>query len=214
MQLPGDAGTRLRKNAKPALIAGLAAIFVCATGAIELDVSAVKMQAALNIARSPEPARVAFHKPYILTASDPTIENIEIITEYRRLVKIAETQIASGNLFFTQNLLTAGEAIGPFRQRVSIVAHLRFHPQNAYVTGPQVDVVLLDQLVPLPRLDLQTATQYALDAGPPGQRVPVTGAVAEAVYDAKVVGQDYRTIVVRIDAKDVARITIDFGRLE
>lgn len=214
MQLPGGAGTRPWRNARPALIAGLlAATFVCAAGAIELDVDAVKMQAALNIARGPEPARAAFHRPYLLAASDPIVENIEIITEYRRLVKIAETQIANGNLFFTQNLLTARDAIGPFRQRLSVVAHLRFHPQNAYVTGPQVDVVLLDQLVPLPRLDLQTATQYALDAGP-GQRVPVTGAVAEAVYDAKVVGQDYRTIVVRIDGKDVARVTIDFGRLE
>jgi hypothetical protein len=172
------------------------------------------MQAALSLARGPEPARAAFHKPYVLSAGNPIIESIEIITEFRRLVRIAETQIANGNPFFAQNLLTAQEALRPFRQRLSIVAHLRFHPQNTYVVGPPIDVTLLDKFTPLPRLDLQTATQFALDSGPPGQRVPVTGAMAEAVYDAKVVGQDYRTIVVRVDDKDVARVTVDFGRME
>jgi hypothetical protein len=194
-------------------LAALAA-FVSTAGAIDLDVTTGRIQAALSMARGREPARAAFHKPYIFSTGSPIVDNIEVITEFRRLVKIAEAQIADGNPFFAQNTAAAQEALRPFRNRVSVVAYLRFHPQNAYVVGPLVEVALLDEFVPLPRLDMQVETLFARWSGPAGQRVPVAGATAEGVFDSAVVGQQYRTIVVTLDGKDVARVTTDFGRLE
>jgi hypothetical protein len=190
------------------------ALFVATPTAIELDENAAKIDAALEIARKPEAERATFHKPYIMATSSPIVESIEIITEFRRLVKIAEARIADGDRFFAQNTLAAQEAIRPFQHHVSVVAHVRFHPQNTYVVGPPVDVVVLDGFEPVPRLDLQSQTEFGFASGKPKPQLPVVGVTTEAVFDADVVGQNYHTIVVRVETKDVARLTIDFGRLQ
>jgi hypothetical protein len=186
---------------------------ISTVAAIELDVDAAKIDAALEIARSPEAERAAFHKPYVFATSAPIVESIEIITEFRRLVKIAETRIADGDRFFARNTLAAQEAIRPFQHHVSVVARVRFHPQNNYVVGPPVDVVLLDRFEPVPRLDLQSQTEFGFASGKPKPQLPVVGVITESVFDTAVVGQNYRTVVVRVEAKDMARLTIDFGRL-
>ncbi len=189
------------------------ALFVSTAGAIELDVDAAKIDAALEIARKPEAERAAFHKPYVLATSAPIVESIEIITEFRRLVKIAEARIADGDRFFARNTLAAQEAIRPFRHHVSVVARVRFHPQNNYVVGPPVDVVVLDRFEPVPRLELQSQTEFGFASGKPKPQLPVVGVTTESVFDTDVVGQNYRTIVVRVEARDVARLIVDFGRL-
>jgi hypothetical protein len=149
----------------------------------------------------------------VFATSAPLVESIEIITEFRRLVKIAEARIADGDRFFSRNTLAAQEAIRPFHHHVSIVARVRFHPQNTYVVGPPVDVELLDRFEPVPRLELQSQTEFGFATGKPKPQLPVVGVVTESVFDTDVVGQNYRTVVVRVEAKDVARLTIDFGRL-
>jgi hypothetical protein len=186
---------------------------ISTVAAIELDVDAAKIDAALEIARSPETERAAFHKPYVFATSAPIVESIEIITEFRRLVKIAEARIADGDRFFARNTLAAQEAIRPFQHHVSVLARVRFHPQNNYVVGPPVDVVLLDRFEPVPRLDLQSQTEFGFASGKPKPQLPVVGVITESVFDTAVVGQNYRTVVVRVEAKDMARLTIDFGRL-
>ena len=75
----------------------LASLVDTAPRAVELDLTPARMQAALAVARGPESARAAFHKPYTLPGNNPTVDSIEIITEYRRIVKIAEAKIADGN---------------------------------------------------------------------------------------------------------------------
>ncbi len=182
--------------------------------AVELDLPPAKIQSAMAVARGPESTRAAFHRPYFISGNTPVVDNIEIVTEYRRIVKICEAKIADGMPLFAHNLVSVQEAIRSFRNRVSIVAHLRFHPQNAYVVAPPVDVMLLDQMTPLPRLDWLSDTQFGFGSGKRDERMPVFGATGEAVYDASIVGQKYRTVVVRVDDKDVARLTVDFGRLE
>jgi len=190
------------------------ACFVSNSAAVDLDVTDSRIGAALAIARSSEAERAAFHKPYVMTTSAPLVENIEIITEFRRMVKIAEAKIAAGDPFFARNTRAAENAIRPFHHRLSIVAKLRFHPQNLFVVSPPIDVSLLDQFVPVPRLDIQNQTLFGFGTGKAEQQLPVAGATSEAVFDATVVGQSYRTIVVRVEEKDVVRHTIDLGRLE
>ncbi len=190
------------------------ALFVSTAAAIELDVDAAKTDAALEIARKPEAERTIFHKPYVLATNVPIVESIEIVTEFRRLVKIAEARIADGDRFFARNTLAAQEAIRPFQHHVSVVARVRFHPQNNYVVGPPVDVALFDAFEPVPRLDLQSHSEFGFASGTPKTQLPVVGVDTEAVFDAAVVGQNYRTIVVRVETKDVVRLTVDFGRLK
>jgi hypothetical protein len=149
-----------------------------------------------------------------LATSAPIVESIEIITEFRRAVKIAEARIADGDRFFARNTLAVQEAVRPFQHHVSVVARVRFHPQNTYAVGPPVDVVLLDRFEPVPRLDLQSHTEFGFASGKPKAQLPVVGVDTEAVFDAAVLGQNYRTIVVRIENKDVVRLTLDFGRLQ
>jgi hypothetical protein len=192
------------------------AFMACASiaRAIDLDVSPVDVRDALTLAGGPKADRAAFHKPYVVATPAPTVESIEIITEFRRLVKIAEERIADGDPFFVQNMIAVQEAMAPFRKRVSIIAHLQFHPLNTYAVGPPVDVSLLDVFAELPRDDLKMETLFGLASGKPGQPLPVVGARAEAIFDATIVGQRYRTVLVRLEGKDVARVTVDFGRLE
>jgi hypothetical protein len=191
----------------------VALMFRCAT-AVEFDLTPSRIQAAIALAREPDSARAAFHAPYVLSGNTPVIDHIEIVTEFRRIVTLCEARIADGDPLFTHNLVAVQNAMRPFKNRVSIVAHLRFHPQNAYVVAPNVDVLMLNQLTPVSRLDMRTDTQFGFGSGKSGERLPVFGATAEAVYDAADVGQTYRTIVVRIDDKDVARMTVDLARIQ
>ena len=190
------------------------ACVVSTSSAIDLDVTDSRIDAALAIARGSQADRTAFHAHYVFTTSSPVVESIEIITEFRRLVKIAETRLAEGDPFFARNTRAARDVIRPFHQRLSIVARVRFHPQNLYVVSPPIDVALLDQSAPVPRLEIQNHTLFGLASGKSEQQLPVFGATSEAVFDSTAVGQSYRTIVVRIEDKDVVRHTIDFGRLE
>ena len=64
--------------------------------AIDLDISARHIEAVLAVARGPEAGRAAFHAPYILKASDPLVERIEVITERRRVALLAAERIALG----------------------------------------------------------------------------------------------------------------------
>src|SRR5262245_40183762 len=52
---------------------------------------------ALSLANGPAASRAAFHKPYIVTLDDPTIEQVDVITEFRRFVLAAEEQLEAGN---------------------------------------------------------------------------------------------------------------------
>src|SRR5688500_5127452 len=110
--------------------------------AIDLNVTQIRIEAALKIARGSESARLAFHRPYIFQASDPSVARIEAIAEFRRIVLIAEERLARGDRLFAQSTLQAQEAVRPWRGRVSVVAEVRFHPQNAYARPPGIDVIL------------------------------------------------------------------------
>src|SRR5690242_125610 len=70
--------------ALPGRQAGLAE----AGGAVPVD---GLVEFALRVARSSTAERVAFHAGYRSVAADPGIDRVEVITELRRLVLLAET---------------------------------------------------------------------------------------------------------------------------
>src|SRR5262245_40269701 len=116
------------------------AMLVPAAGAIDLELSVSQIEAALQTARGSEAGRAAFHAPYVFNAVSELVERIEVITELRRAVVMAETRIAAGDRMFAQSTNSVQEALRPFRRRVSIVATIKLPEPNAYVLAPPLDI--------------------------------------------------------------------------
>jgi hypothetical protein len=184
------------------------------SAAIDLDISPADIETALKVARAPEATRAAFHARYVFASNHPTVERIEVVTERRRVVLLAESRIAGGDHLFAHGTRAASEALRPWRGRVSVIARLRFHPQNTYVMAPPIDLSVRDNTGDVPRVDLRIETMLALSSGVSGERLPVVGAVAEAMFAAGAIGQATRTAVVRMDGVELARLAIDFSRIE
>jgi hypothetical protein len=180
--------------------------------AIDLDVSLQDMEAVLTIARGTEAVRAAFHAPYVLDTDDPALESLEVITERRRLALIAAERIAIGDPLFTRGTLRAEEALRPWRRKVAIAARFSFPPNNAYATAPPVDISLAGG--PAQRLDLKGETLFAQPSANPAQPIPVVGARGEAIFDAVSLARASRTIVVRLGDREIARVAIDFSRID
>jgi hypothetical protein len=180
--------------------------------AIDIDVSQQDMEQVLTIARGTEAARDAFHAPYLLDTRDPTLDRLELITERRRLAFIAAERIAIGDPLFTRGTLRAEEALRPWRRKVAIAARLGFPVNNAYTIAPPVDVSLTGG--PAQRLDLKSETLFAVPSTNPAQPVPVVGARGEALFDAVSLARASRTIVVRLGDREIARVAVDFSRID
>ena len=190
------------------------AALMCAGSAqaIDIDVSQQDMEQVLTIARGTDTVRDAFHAPYLLATGDRTLDRLEVITERRRLAFIAAERIAIGDPLFTRGTLRAEEALRPWRRKVSIAARFSFPPNNAYTVAPPVDISLTGG--PAQRLDLKSETLFALPSTNPAQPIPVVGARGEALFDAVSLARATRTLVVRLGDRDIARVTVDFGRID
>jgi hypothetical protein len=192
------------------------AVFAIATVApvttLDLDVTPQEIERALAIARSSDGERARFHAPYIVKVNDPFLESVEVVSEYRRVVLLAEDRGRKGDRAFGYSLKLAQQALGPWHQRVSVIARLRFHPQNNYVDVPPADIVLLG--AESARIGVLKDPILSLPSGNPGERLAVLGAVVEGSYDATGVGQTVREAVVTLDGKQLGRVKFDFGVLQ
>jgi hypothetical protein len=172
---------------------------------------------ALAIANGSDATRSAFHAPYLIAVIDPVIEQLEVITEFRRLVIAAEDELKSGNWMmarggFDAKGRTLTDVLRPLNGQVSIRARLRFHPQNSYGTLPAFDV-----LVGEPTLLAKNATRtphITPATGEPGTRDVIDGATVETFYDALTI--DDRVLPVRmiLEGKELVRVSVDFGRFQ
>jgi hypothetical protein len=182
--------------------------------AIELDVNPVKIQEGLKIAGGSPASRAAFHKPYLFTASDSSIERIEVVTEFRRVVLIGEDKLFRGDQMAAQNVRETQNALRDWHRKVSVVVRVTFPLQNVLANAPRTEVVLIGASGDVPRLDLHNQTEYALQSASRNRQQTVIGVVAEAVFAAEEVGQRLRTASVRMDGRELARLAIDFATLD
>jgi hypothetical protein len=181
-------------------------------GAIDLDVTPLDVERALAIARSRDRERAVFHAPYVQELNSPTVERVEIVSEFRRIVRTAEDRLLKGDRSLPYSVTLAQQANAPWRQRLAIVARLRFHPQNTYVNAPPADIVL-DRRAVEP-IGVLIDPILSVPSGMPGERLPVMGALVEAVFDAAVVGQGTQEFIVRLEGRELARVTFDLGALQ
>jgi hypothetical protein len=188
------------------LVALAIALAPAVSGAIDLDIDRGDIDRAQKLARGTNSSRPSFHAPYVVPVNEPVVEKIEVVTEFRRMVRITEDRLRSGDRLFAFGSRAAEEALRPWRRRVSIVAHMRFGFQTRYMTmppgamtieGPPTDVASIDVI------NLGIFNENTL-----------VGGTIEAVFDAASVGQTARSVSVRVDRTTRTRVFIDFGRLE
>jgi hypothetical protein len=193
-------------------IGAMLLLSVQAVDALRIGISPQDVERALTIARSREAGRARFHAPYIQKVDTAFIESVEAISELRRVVLLAEEQEARGNRQFAYSPTRATDALAVWRRRVSIVARVRFHPQNNYVDAPPVTIRLAGNDAAL--IGIQRDAILALPPGRTGEFVPVLGAVVEGVFEAEALGQAVREFVIELEGRELGRVTFDFSSID
>ena len=200
----------------PLLLAATLVLACAPVTAVTEVMSEMDISYALAIANGSDASRSTFHAPYMVAIADPLIEQLDVITEFRRFVLSAEDQLKAGNWMmarggFDPKGRTLKDVLRPLAGQVSIRAKLRFHPQNNYVTLPAVDILLGDPtLLPINAIRTPHVTPAS---GEPGTRDVINGATIEMFYNAPTI--DDRVLPVRIlsEGNEVARVSVDFSRV-
>ena len=170
---------------------------------------------AFTIANGSESSRALFHASYRITVDDPLVEQLEVITEFRRFVIAAEEQLKAGNWMmarggFDHKGRTVKDLLRPLSGQVAIRATLRFHPQNSYVTPPAFDILLGDPT--LLAIDAVRTSHTTPATGEPGTRDIYTGATIEVLYNAPTIADRELPIRLLSEGKEFARISVAFSR--
>jgi hypothetical protein len=181
--------------------------------AIKLQLTNADIDRALVIARGRDGERAQFHAPYIEQLNTPTVQSIEIVSEFRRVVLLAEDHILRGDRGFAYSTRMAGDAVQPWKGRVSLVTRLRFHPLNTYVSVPNIEITVDGLNADAALIGVLKEPQYSMTSAP-GEQAALVGAVAEGVFDAALIGQTERTVIVRLDGKQLITARLDFRAIE
>jgi len=184
--------------------------------AIVLDVNQDEAYRAIAIGRSTQAERTRFHAAYLIASSDPTVERVDLLTPFRRVVVETERRLDFGDHQFGAR--QAADAIRKWRSTLTISVRIRFHPQNVYVTVPPYETIVASS----PGGDevaLGDVRRTPLWARPdPNQKTgngaALIGAIIESDFATAAVGQTTRVVSVMLDGKTLARATIDFSKLD
>ena len=197
----------------------IAAIFTAASlrlGAVTETLTEQDIARALNLANAGDAQRASFHAPYVIPIAEPMIEQLEVITEFRRFVLAAEEEIKGGNWVlgrggYDSKGRSLRDLLRPMAGQVTVRVRLRFHPLNNYHAVPRVDILLGDPTL-LPTGATRTPN-YA-PRSEPGSVLVILGAVVDVSFNAPSI--DDRSLPVRLvlEGTEIARAQVDFSRLE
>lgn len=186
--------------------------------ALVLSMSSTDIERAQALARARDSERQQFHHRYLIDLPGPTVTQIEVTTEFRRLVMMAEEHVLRGDWMFTRSVRAGQEAIAPMRGLITIKAQVRFNPLNTFIQAPPYLLALGSGAanVPVEALDTQVTPQFSSPVKTKDRRTlsSLVGATLEATIAAGRVGQTTQTIAVMLDGKETARTAVDFAHLE
>jgi hypothetical protein len=185
--------------------------------ALVLSMSPSEIERAQQTARSRASEREQFHRRYVFDLRDATVTQVEVITEFRRLVLITEEHIFRGDWMFSRGTRSAEQALAPSRGMVTIRALVRFNPLNTYITPPPYLLALgADAAGGGPALlETQVTPQYSAPFKARGKTLSsLTGATLEAEVGSVQLGQASRIVAVMLEGKELARTAVEFGRLD
>jgi hypothetical protein len=187
--------------------------------AIAVSMSPADTQRALRLAAAADPVRASFHAPYTIRIKDSVIQNLEVLTPYRRTVIAAEDAAKRGDWAVAhgaQGLAGHGveEAVKPWQQKVTILAALQLNAMHTFVNVPNCEIMMggVPVIASLDRRMTPRSSRPYTNHGV--TTTALLGALIEADFDAAGVGQTTRDVIVLCEGRDVARAAIDFSRLE
>jgi hypothetical protein len=178
-----------------------------------LSPSAVADAVAVGTSGGADERHESFHAPYLLRRGGPVLQSIEIVTEFRRVVLLAEERVRGGAASWDAR--SAHEALRPYRGRLDLVLQLAFSPQNTYRSLPAVGVVIYrrgggPELRPL-HLE---AVPADLAGRVPLAGTPILGATVEAAFPSSALDFGESHLVgVFLDGREVERVPVDLSRL-
>ncbi len=192
-------------------VAIAAVALIAALGSTEIE-------RAQQTARGRDTERAQFHRKYVFDLPDSTVTQLEVITEFRRMVMITEDHLRFGDAMFSRSVRAGEAALAPTRGILTLKAQLRFHPLNTYAAVPAFRLAIGKPApdAPLSSLDTQVTPQYSLPYKIRNGRTAstFTGAVLQADVPASRIGQTARPVGVVLDGRELARTTIDFTRVD
>jgi hypothetical protein len=194
------------------MIRMLAVALLCASAvsAIDLELTPEDVDRALAIGRRTD---AAFHRAYVreieTTTDAITVQRVEVVTPFRRLVLHSEARRRAAE--FLVSRADVEPILREHRNRVTIVATLRFHPQNVLTSPPPLDLTVRDPILErnVPPLD---AAMKAITK--PGTPRPILGATVETAFDAGLLANLDASVVVSLRGKELGRATIDFRAID
>jgi hypothetical protein len=144
------------------------------------------------------------------------VTEIEVVTDFRRLVAIAEDHVLRGDWMFTRGVRAAEQALAPTRGMLLIRAQVRFNPMNAFIAAPDYALALGTPSGTIYPVDTQLMPQYSVPFKTKQGKTlsSLIGATLESTLPSEGIGQAARAVVVTLEGKEVTRTIVDFGRLD
>jgi len=197
-----------------ALSAAVVLVAPAAPRAIRRDLGTEDLQRAIKVGGSSEAERARFHSAYIvpLRVADAAIQQLEVLTEFRRVAIEATDRLRKGDHMFGAG--QADSAMRPWHDKLTLVLRLRFHPQNVLVNVPPYELAI-GEPGPTP-LDVRRLPVLSLTGTGqrPGTPTPMYGATVEADFDVVAVRPGPQAVRVVLQGKEVARTTINFTQID
>jgi hypothetical protein len=136
------------------------------------------------------------------------VDRIEIITEFRRMELIGEDHVGVDASFGRAGIADAEKALNPWRNRLTLAAHLRFAfpVQSSLYALPPINIRLEDETAIAP-----VATDRNLVKGSGG--VPISGTVT-AVFAVDAMPAHPTTVVIEMNDHTLGRVRIDLRGVE
>jgi hypothetical protein len=186
--------------------------------ALVLSMSGSEIERAQQVARGRDSERQQFHRRYVFDLHDDTVTHIEIITEFRRLVLVTEEHILRGDWLFSRSVKSGEQALASSRGLATIRAAVRFNPLNTYIAPPAYLLAMSASgtgSAPI-ALETQASPQYSAPFKARGGKTlsSLVGATLEAEVPSLQLGQAARIVAVVLDGKELARTTVEFGKLD
>jgi hypothetical protein len=174
--------------------------------AIERNIGSETIERAIALGGRDAAERERTHLRYVVDVSHSLVRSFEVITEYRRVVLAKEHQFQIGNRFY--GMREAEEMLKPWRGRVSVVAHVRFSPQNALVSVPQYEMRIEGAR------DGRRILPFEVRRNPLYSNTRLLSADIEGIFDASPLDRTRGTVILEHPPGQVSAATIDFAALE
>lgn len=197
----------------------------CLLSVLPLPSVAAPVQVALDRAAVAEALRIGrssgtvahdpFHAAYRVPVDDPVVREVEVITEFRRLVQLTEERERLRDATWDET--RAAQAVSSFRGLVDIVARLQFSPQNTYRSTPNYSLVVYGRerggAAAILPVDSRTRPSYvAGQPAPPG--TPILAATVTGTFEAsRLAGSGHYLVGILLDGKEIRRVPLDLGSL-